>query len=64
MEIPIALKSFVVMFGTALVALAAMLVVDYHPMHKITAFSGAIILGIGLILVLNVCRCSNMGLND
>jgi drug/metabolite transporter (DMT)-like permease len=54
LEIPIALKTFVVMFGTALVALAAMLLVDGHPMHKITSFSGAIILSIGLMLVLNV----------
>jgi drug/metabolite transporter (DMT)-like permease len=54
LETPIAHKTFVVMFGTALVAMAAMLFVDDHPMHKITGFSGAIIIGIALMLVLNV----------
>lgn len=54
LEISIPHKTFVVMFGTALVAMAAMLLVDYRPMHKITGFNAAIIVGIALMLVLNV----------
>ncbi len=53
-ELPIAHKTFVVMLGTALVAMAAILLAGFHPLRAVTGLSVAIIMGIAGMLVLNV----------
>jgi len=53
-ELPIAHKTFVVMLGTALVAMAAILLAGHPSSHQVTGASATIIVGIGVILVLNV----------